>query len=123
MPTPPTSLFALAALLADGEAPADGAAQPVPFFMNPLFLIGMFGLFYVVVMLPARRREKRDAAAMFASMKAGSKVILTGGIVGTIVKVKDGEDEVVVRSEESKFRVLRSSVVRVIADDAAAETK
>lgn len=119
MPTPTFTLLAEA-------APAGGvdpAAPATPFFLNPIFLIGMFALFYVVVMLPNSRRQKRETAAMFAGMKAGSRVQLGGGILGTIVRVKDGEDEIVVKSEDSKFRVLRSSVVRVLGDETAPEVK
>lgn len=116
---PTLTLFAEAA--AGGAAP--DAAPATPFFANPLFLIGLLALFFVVVILPAKRREKRDAAAMFAGIKAGSRVLLGGGIVGTIVRVKDGEDELVVKSEDSKFRVLRSSIVRVLGDETTPETK
>jgi len=114
-------------LFAEAAAPANGGAAPeapaTPFFANPLFLFGMLALFFVVVILPAKRREKRDAAALFAGIKAGSRVILGGGIVGVVVRVKDGEDEVVVRSEDSKFRVLRTSIVRVLGDEVPTETK
>jgi len=114
---------ALIAQAAPAPAAGDPAAQATPFFMNPIFVIGMFALLYVVVLLPATRRQKREAAAQLAGIKAGSKVQLGGGILGTVVRVKDGEDEIVVKSEDSKFRVLRSSVVRVMADETPAETK
>ena len=119
MPTPTFTLLAEAAAV----DPAAPAAPATPFFMNPIFLVGMFALFYVVVMLPNSRRQKRETAAMFAGMKAGSRVLLGGGIVGTIVRAKDGEDELVVKSEDSKFRVLRSSVVRVLGDETPPEVK
>ena len=119
MPTPTFTLLAEASAV----DPAAPAAPATPFFMNPIFLVGMFALFYVVVMLPNSRRQKREAAAMFAGMKAGSRVLLGGGIVGTIVRAKDGEDELVVKSEDSKFRVLRSSVVRVLGDETPPEVK
>ena len=123
-PAPP----ALAPLLGqEGIAPAAGAPAAegggMPFFANPLFLIALMGLFFLVVMLPAQRRQKREAAQMLANLKAGSKVIVGGGIVGTIVKIKDGEDEIVVKSEDAKLRFLRSSIVRVLSDDAATTTE
>ena len=114
MPTPTLTLFAEVAAPAGGADPAAPAAPSMTSFLLP---IGLLALFYVVVMLPASRRQKREAAAMFAGVKAGSRVLLGGGIVGTIVRVKDGEDEVVVKSEDSKFRVLRSSIVRVLGDE------
>jgi len=104
------------------EEPQAVKEQPqVPFFANPLFLVLMFGLFFLVVMLPASRRQKRAAAAMMSSLKAGAKVVTTGGILGTIVKIKDGEDEVVIKSEDSRIKILRSTIARVLGEDT--ETK
>ncbi len=119
MPTPTFTLFAEAVAPAGGAEPAAQAPSMTSFLLP----IGLLALFYVVVMLPASRRQKREAAAMFAGIKAGSRVLLGGGIVGTIVRVKDGEDEVVVKSEDSKFRVLRSSIVRVLGDETPTEVK
>ena len=102
-------------------APAGKEQQQVPFFANPMFLILLFGLFFVVVMLPAQRRQKREQAALMASLKAGAKVLTTSGIYGTIVKIKDGEDEVVIRSEETKLKIQRASIARVIGEET--ETK
>lgn len=99
-----------------GAAPAGGE---LPFFANPVFLMVAMGVFFVVVMLPAQRRQAREQAAMLANLKLGAKVITSAGIVGTVVKVKDGEDEITVRSEDAKIRLLRSSVVRVLGDDPA----
>lgn len=112
----------LTAIIAEAEVAPAGKEQPqVPFFANPLFLIAMFGLFFVVVMLPAQRRQKREQAAMMASIKMGTKVLTTSGIYGTVVKVKDGEDEVVIRSEDSKLKIVRTSIARVLGEDT--ETK
>jgi len=33
------------------------------------------------------------------------------------VKIKDGEDEVVIRSEDSKLKIIRSSIARVVGED------
>jgi preprotein translocase subunit YajC len=105
------------AILAEEPAPAKEQPQ-VPFFANPLFLVLMFGLFFLVVMLPAQRRQKREAAAMMAALKAGTKVVTSSGIYGTIVKIKDGEDEVVIKSEDSRLKITRSVITRVLGEDA-----
>jgi len=109
------------ALIAQEPAPAPGKQPEVPFFMNPIFMIAMFGLFFLVVMLPASRRKKRDEAALLASIKPGIKVATASGIVGTIVHMKEGSDEVTIRSEDSKLRVLRTAITRVLGEDT--ETK
>ena len=101
------------------QQPAGG---DVPFFANPLFLIVAMGLFFVVVMLPAQRRQAKEQAAMLAALKLGSKVVTSSGIVGTVVKLKDGEDEITIRSEDAKLRILRSTVTRVVGEETT-ETK
>ena len=105
---------------APGPAREGGQA---PFWANPLFMIAIFGVFFLVVMLPAQRRQKRDQAAMLANIKPGAKVILNSGIIGRVAKAKEGEDEIVIQSEDTKLRVLRSAVMKVLSEETAAEVK
>jgi len=95
--------------------------QPGGFFgpMFPFFLIGLMLLFWVVVVLPMSRRQKKEQEQMLASLKRGAKVLTSGGIVGTIVSAKDGEDEVVIRSEDTRLRIKRSVIAQVIGTDEA----
>lgn len=102
---------------ADGGAPAGpqpaggmgGLLQFAPFIL--------LGLFFLVVLLPAQRRQKREAAARLAAMRPGAKVILNSGIVGRITNMKEGEEEIVIKSDETKLRVLKTAVASVISDD------
>ena len=82
----------------------------------------LLGLFFLVVLLPAQRRQKREAAEKLAKMKAGAKVILNSGIVGKIVTIKDGEDEIVIKSDDTKLRVLRTAIASVVDETAPATT-
>jgi preprotein translocase subunit YajC len=91
--------------------------------MFPFFLIGLMLLFWVVVVLPMSRRQKKEQEKMLANLKRGTKVLTSGGIVGTIVSAKDGEDEIVIRSEDSRLRVKRSVIVQVIGTDEAEANK
>jgi preprotein translocase subunit YajC len=113
-------------LLAQGQGgdPAGGAGGGL--FGNPyapLFIIGMFVLFWVVVILPASRRQKREQEQMLATLKRGSKVVTSAGIIGIIVGIKDGDEEVTIRSDESKLKVLRSTIIRVIGSDESEAAK
>ncbi len=87
--------------------------------MFPFFLIGLMLLFWVVVILPMSRRQKREQEQMLANLKRGAKILTNGGIVGTVVSVKDGEDEIVIRSEDTKLRIKRSVVVQILGSDEA----
>jgi preprotein translocase subunit YajC len=107
-------LFAL-----DPEPGQPPGQAPGFFGLSPLFLIGLMVLFYVVVLLPMTRREKKDQEQQLATLKRGAKVLTNAGIVGTVVSAKDGEDEIVIRSEDTKLRIKRNVVVQVLgADDA-----
>jgi preprotein translocase subunit YajC len=107
-------------------AKTDPAGQPQP---GGLFGGGgimtyapfiLLGLFFLVVILPAQRRRKREEAEKMAKMKTGAKVILTSGIVGKIISLKEGEDELVIKSDDTKLRVLRASIASVVDESAPA---
>src|SRR5262245_57558680 len=96
------------------QAPAD---NPLGILGNPLFMIAALMLFFFVIMWPAQRRAKREQQQLLNSIKPGTKIVTTSGIVGTVVKVKEGEDEITMKSEDTKFRILRSAVVRVLGEE------
>lgn len=72
----------------------------------PLILI--LGIFYLIVFLPARRRQKK-LQDMIDNLKAGDKVVTSGGIYGTIVGLKD--DRIQLRiAENVKIELSRNAV-------------
>ncbi|MBN9518886.1 preprotein translocase subunit YajC [bacterium] len=114
----------LSALFAqDAGGGAVGQGQVPPFWANPMFLLAMIVLFWVVVILPMSRRQKKEQSQMMASLKRGTKVLTASGIVGTIVTIKDGDDELVIRSEDARIRIKRSTVQMVIGTDEAEANK
>jgi len=116
----------LTALLAqDPAAPAGpgGAGGGSP-FSNPMFLmLGLFLLFWIVVILPMSRRQRKEQEKLLSSVSRGSKILTRSGIVGTVVTIKDGEDELVIRSEDTKLRIKRSAIAQVLGTDAAEAAK
>jgi preprotein translocase subunit YajC len=104
----------------------DQPQQPGGLFGNPMFpffLIGLMLLFWVVVVLPMSRRQKKDQENMLSNLKRGAKVLTSGGIVGVIVSAKDGEDEIVIKSEDTRLRVMRNVIVKVFGIDEAEANK
>jgi preprotein translocase subunit YajC len=72
----------------------------------PIVLI--MGIFYVLLILPAQKRQKK-VTQMLAALKNGDKVVTTGGIYGTIVGIED--DAIQLRiADQVKIKVLRSAV-------------
>lgn len=109
---------------------AEEPAQPQPQgpqgspFNNPMFLmIGVFILFWLVVLMPMSRRQRKEQEKLLASVSRGSKILTTSGIVATVVTVKDGDDEVVVRSEDTKLRIKRTAIQQVLGNEAAPATE
>jgi preprotein translocase subunit YajC len=71
-------------------------------------LIFILGIFYFIVFLPARRRQKK-LQEMVSNLKAGDKVVTSGGIYGTIVGFKD--DRIQLRiAENVKIELSRNAV-------------
>ena len=103
-------------LIAEDPTPPAKPAE-APFWANPLFMIAIFGLFFLVVMLPAQRRKTREAKKMMEGLKPGAKVITASGIVGTLIKVKDGGEEAIIRTEDTKLCVLKSTITRVVGEE------
>jgi preprotein translocase subunit YajC len=68
-------------------APSSGGGQGSSLLMLiPWVLI--FVVFYFLLIAPARKRQKQEAA-MRNNLKAGDRVITSGGIYGTVVGVAD----------------------------------
>ena len=91
--------------------------------MFPFFLIGLMLLFWVVIVLPMSRRQKKEQEQMLAKLGRGSKILTSGGIVGVIVSAREGEDEIVIKSEDTRLRIKRNVVIQVIGTDDAEANK
>ena len=62
----------------------------------------MIAIFYFLLIRPENKRKK-EAEAMRSSMKKGDKITTIGGIVGTIVDLK--EDKIVVETGADQVRI------------------
>jgi preprotein translocase subunit YajC len=97
-------------MLAQATTPA---MQPNPngqyaMMIGYVVIIGF--AFYYLSIRPQSRKAK-EHAAMLSAMKPGDKVVTSGGVVGTIVSVKDRT--VSLRSAETKIEVLKSAVSEI----------
>jgi preprotein translocase subunit YajC len=86
-------------------------------FLIPLGL--MFAIMYFMVIMPQQRQRKK-VQAMLAELKAGDKVITSGGIHGTISGI-DGDSAILKISSEPqvKIRVSRAAIAQVEASEDA----
>lgn len=81
--------------------------------MLPLILI--FAILYFIMIRPAQRKEK-DRKKEISEMRAGTKVLFSGGIIGTITEVKDATFLVKV-ADGVTLEIARGAVQRIITDD------
>jgi len=76
-----------------------------------IFMVLLFGIFYVFLILPQRRREK-ERRAMLSALRKNDKVVTIGGIHGVVHSIKD--DKVVIKVDENtKITVSTSAIAGV----------
>ena len=89
-----------------------------------LMLVIMLGVFYFLMIRPENKRKK-EAEQMRSSVKTGDKITTIGGIVGTVVNVK--EDKIVIETSADQVRIEFTkwaiSTNETAAENAAAEAK
>ena len=84
-------------------------------FLLPLVILG--GLFYVLLILPQRRRAKK-AEELRASITIGDEIRTIGGIFGT-VRSEDEKTFTIDLGGGTTMRVSKQAVAERIGDDAA----
>src|SRR5262245_26125561 len=71
-------------------------------------LVFILAIFYLIVFLPARRRQKK-LEEMVSNLKSGDKIVTTGGLYGTIVGFKGDRIQVRV-ADNVKVEMSRNAV-------------
>ncbi len=75
----------------------------------PMLLI--IGVFYVLLIRPQQKRQ-RELQQTISQLKAGDRVVTTGGIIGTITTVRD--TSFLIRSaDKSILEIARSAVAGI----------
>ena len=83
-------------------------------FLLPMILV--FGVFYLLLIRPQQRKQK-ELQSTIAQLKAGDRVITTGGIVGKITEVRD--TSFLIRSaDKTILEIARTAVAGVDSEEA-----
>lgn len=89
-----------------------------------IMLVIMLAIFYFMLIRPENKRKK-EAEEMRSSVKTGDKITTIGGIVGTVVNVK--EDKIVIETSADQVRIELAkwaiSTNETAAENAKAEAK
>lgn len=103
---------------AAGDTPAN-ASNP---WLMPVLLVVMVVVFYFVMIRPQKKQEKQ-IAEMRDSLAVGDEVVTIGGIIGTVLIIKDDKIMIETGNDRTKLTILRSSVKTVLRDEDEAPAK
>ena len=89
-----------------------------------VMMVAMLGIFYFMLIRPENKRKK-EAEQMRSSVRKGDKITTIGGIVGTVVDVK--ENNIVIETSADQVRIEFAkwaiSSNETAAENAKAEAK
>ena len=93
----------------EGNA-AGGLVGLLPFIL-------IFVIFYFLLIRPQQKKQRQaqqDRETMLKALKAGDKIVTTGGIYGTIVAVREKDDTIQLRIAQSvSVEAERSAIARL----------
>ena len=72
-------------------------------------MIVMVGIFYLVLFLPMRRRQ-RKLDELLANLKSGDKVVTNAGVIGVIMGLTDATVTLRVKPDNVKIEFARSAI-------------
>jgi preprotein translocase subunit YajC len=88
-----------------------GGSGDIMGFLLPLILI--FGIFYFMLILPQKKKDKNFKLLM-ESLKRGDKVMTIGGIIGKITAIKEGTLKIQV-APKVEVEIRKSAVASVVS--------
>ncbi len=110
-------ILSIATLLAQTPTPAPNPTSPTASLFPFALMIGVI-VFLLLSARSQKKREKRDREDMFSRLAKNDRVQTIGGVIGTIVSVKD--NEVVLKVDETtntKMTFIKSAIQRIISDN------
>ncbi|HEX8179556.1 MAG TPA: preprotein translocase subunit YajC [Pyrinomonadaceae bacterium] len=80
--------------------------------------VAIFAIFYFLIIGPQRKRQ-RALQEMITNLKAGDRIITTGGIVATVKSVR--ANSLLVLSEKSMLEISRNAVAGMQGEEEVKE--
>ncbi|MEM7024740.1 MAG: preprotein translocase subunit YajC [Pseudomonadota bacterium] len=100
------------------QAAGGGAAGFDLISLMPLVLI--FVVFYFLLIRPQQKKMKAHRE-LISALKRGDKVLTSGGIVGTVVKVEDDNMLLVEIAKDVRVRIARGTISELLTKPQAAK--
>jgi preprotein translocase subunit YajC len=101
MSLPSTSAGLVLAMGAPGDGNTNVLVQFLPFIL-------VLGIFYFVILLPMKRRQKK-VQQFLDGLKVGDRVVTTSGIFGSITKIGDRSVQVQV-ADKVRLEFSRAAI-------------
>ncbi len=101
------------------QAGTDAGAQQPNMLASFFPFILMFGILYLLIIRPQRKRQK-ELQAMLENLQINDVVITNGGMIGKIVNIKKDKNIVVLRVDETsntKIEFQKSAIAGLIKSD------
>jgi preprotein translocase subunit YajC len=107
-----------------------GAGSLSPFLIQVVLILGIF---YFFLIRPQQQQRKKHEEALRA-IKRGDRIVTAGGVIGEVVHIKETvnaegaaespmEDEVSIKSAESRLVIERGKIARIVGGSSAPVTK
>ena len=87
-----------------------------------IMMVVMLGVFYFMLIRPENKRKK-EAEQMRSSVKTGDKITTIGGIIGTVVNVKDDKIVIETGADQVRIEFAKWAISTNDTADAAAKEK
>ena len=112
------------------QAGGGGFGSMSPFLIQVTLILAIF---YFFLIRPQSQQRKKHEAALRA-IKRGDQIVTFGGIVGEVVHIKESvvgegatarpmEDQVTIKSAESRLVVERGKIARIVGGTSAPAAK
>jgi preprotein translocase subunit YajC len=76
--------------------------------------IAMFAIFYFLLIRPQQKKQ-RDLRQLLQNLKRGDRVVTSGGIYGTIVKIRNDVIHLEI-ADQVRIRVNKSSIADLVGE-------
>ena len=104
---------------ANNGSPAPAQQQQGGGFSMFIPMLIIFAIFYFMMIKPQQRKEK-ERRKMIQEMRAGTKVVFAGGLIGKIVEAKERTFMIEIAGDVV-IEVARNAVQGLAADETLAE--
>ncbi len=103
------------------QSDSDTPAEPVkrsPFGGTQIIFLGLMFVLMYMILFRGPRKKQQQHKQMVQSLSKNDKIQTIGGIIGTVVDIRD--DEITLKIDESnntKIKILRSAIGKNMSKD------